>query len=79
VGTFVPQYERWRHGGWYVFNVHYPAGFTSCIERRSDGTFVLTEDKTQTPFKTRDSAARAAHVACEMLKAALVESEAPHE
>ena len=76
-----PQYETWRHGGWYVTNVHYPEGFTACV-MRSDGSnpdlpagFYLAENKTRTRFATRDAAARATHVACEMLKAASGQKE----
>lgn len=30
---FEPQYEPWRHGGWYVTNVRYPSGAVGCVSR----------------------------------------------
>jgi hypothetical protein len=26
-----PEFERWRHGGWYVTNVRYPSGACGCV------------------------------------------------
>lgn len=26
-----PSYDRWRHGGWYVTNIHYPSGACGCV------------------------------------------------
>lgn len=31
-GEFI--YSRWRHGGWYVDNVHYPSGAVGCVTRQ---------------------------------------------
>lgn len=70
--TWKPEYERWRHGGWYVSNVHYPAGFVACTYKNVVGDWVLVEDHTNTPFPSRDAAARAARVAAAMLEAAAV-------
>lgn len=28
---WIPQYSRWRHGGWYVDNVRYPSGACGCV------------------------------------------------
>jgi hypothetical protein len=28
-----PIYSPWRHGGWYVDNVHYPSGAVGCVSR----------------------------------------------
>jgi hypothetical protein len=30
---WAPQYDRWRHGGWYVTNVVYPSGAVGCVSR----------------------------------------------
>lgn len=27
------EYERWRHGGWYVHGVRYPSGACGCVSR----------------------------------------------
>lgn len=29
-----PSYSPWRHGGWYVDNVHYPSGAVGCVSRK---------------------------------------------
>lgn len=34
--NWTPQYERWRHGGWYVLNVRYPTGAVGCVSRNYD-------------------------------------------
>lgn len=26
-------YQSWRHGGWYVVNVHHPSGAVGCVSR----------------------------------------------
>ncbi len=31
--TWTPDYGRWRHGGWYVFNLHHPEGGCGCVSR----------------------------------------------
>ncbi|MFP3637678.1 hypothetical protein [Paraburkholderia sp. SIMBA_054] len=63
-----PSFSPWRHGGWYVHNVRYPAGSIGCVSnnyrdkkwrivcdpRRGD----LGEPGDHT-FKTRNAAARA--------------------
>ena len=61
-----PVYERWRHGGWYITNVSYPAGHVACTFEQ-DGKWYLVEDPTCTPFPSRDAAARSARVAAAML------------
>ncbi|WP_304350038.1 hypothetical protein [Comamonas testosteroni] len=33
---WTPAYERWRHGGWYVTNVLYPAGACGCVSNNYD-------------------------------------------
>lgn len=63
---WTPQYEPWRHGGWYVTNVSYPNGAVGCVSRNyRDRKWRIVcentgpgvpEDRT---FPTRDAAARA--------------------
>jgi hypothetical protein len=61
---WVPQYAKWRHGGWYVTNVRYPSGAVGCVSRnypdrkwriacdpRPDGHYYT--------YPNRDAAARA--------------------
>lgn len=28
-----PTYSHWRHGGWYVDNLHHPCGAVGCVSR----------------------------------------------
>jgi hypothetical protein len=28
------EYDRWRHGGWYVVNVRYSSGAVGCVSRQ---------------------------------------------
>lgn len=66
---FVPEYSRWRHGGWYVTNVSYPSGAVGCVtNNRGDGFWYIECDPTETRFTSRDAAARAEYVATEMVK-----------
>ena len=30
------EYDRWRHGGWYVTNLRYPSGAVGCVSRNYD-------------------------------------------
>jgi hypothetical protein len=32
-GPWVPQYESWRHGGWYVTNLRRVSGAVGCVSR----------------------------------------------
>ena len=62
--TFVPTYSHWRHGGWYVTNLHYPSGACGCVSRNyPDGLWRIACDprpfEEQPTFRTRDEAARA--------------------
>jgi hypothetical protein len=66
-------YSRWRHGGWYVDNVHYPSGAVGCVsrnygdrkwriacdERRRTGTNVPPSQVVDHTYRTRDEAATA--------------------
>ena len=58
--NWTPQYEKWRHGGWYVTNVRYASGACGCVSRNyEDGKWrIAWGDFTQT-FPSRDAAARA--------------------
>ncbi len=31
--AWTPEYEKWRHGGWYVRNVRYADGAIGCVSR----------------------------------------------
>lgn len=57
-------YARWRHGGWYVYEVRYPSGACGCVSRNyADGKWRIACDPrpfdSQPTFKNRDDAARA--------------------
>ena len=61
-----PQYETWRHGGYYVMNVRYPSGAVGCVSKNySDGKWRIvchpdSHNLELAPtFPSRDSAARA--------------------
>ena len=63
-----PSFSRWRHGGWYVTNVHYESGACGCISRNyPDGQWRIVCDDRRVnigepgdiTFKSRDAAARA--------------------
>ena len=58
---WTPEYEKWRHGGWYVTNVRYPSGACGCVSRNyPDRKWRITcgrpYDET---FPSRAAAARA--------------------
>jgi hypothetical protein len=58
------EYERWRHGGWYVVNVRYPSGAVGCVSRNyPDRKWRIACDprpfEERPTFHTRDEAARA--------------------
>lgn len=59
--TWTPQYERWRHGGWYVVNTRYPHGGCGCVSRNyQDGKWrIVCDAHSGLTFTTRDEAARA--------------------
>lgn len=63
---WVPLYERWRHGGWYVTNVRWPSGAAGCVSRNyADGKWRIVCDPrpfaTAPTFGSRDEAAHAEH------------------
>jgi hypothetical protein len=57
---WTPQYSPWRHGGWYVNNVHYPNGAIGCVSRNyPDRKWrIVCGDEDET-YPSRDAAARA--------------------
>ena len=61
--TWTPEYERWRHGGWYVMNVRYPSGAVGCVSRNypdKKWRIVCDERPGERPtYANRDAAARA--------------------
>lgn len=67
---WTPAYERWRHGGWYVTNVSYPSGAVGCVHNNhysGDKRWYIVADPSETPFPSRDAAARAERAALAML------------
>lgn len=65
---WAPQYDRWRHGGWYVVNVIYPGGAWGCVSNNyPDKKWRIVGDERRIElgeagdftFRSRDAAARA--------------------
>jgi hypothetical protein len=59
-----PEFEAWRHGGWYVVNLRYPSGAVGCVSRNySDGKWRIVCDprpfESRPTFKSRGAAALA--------------------
>lgn len=66
---WMPEYARWRHGGWYVTNVHYPNGAVGCVSNNyPDGRWRIVCDEAEITFPSRDAAARAEKVLVERLR-----------
>lgn len=62
--NWTPDYAPWRHGGWYVLNVHHPNGGCGCVSRDyPDRKWRIVCDPRpgshQRTYATRDAAARA--------------------
>lgn len=67
---FQPEYEPWRHGGWYVTNVRHVTGAVGCVSRRMVNAEGKADRKWRIvcdprpgdhTYKSRDEAARAEH------------------
>jgi Ni,Fe-hydrogenase I small subunit len=57
--AWKPEYERWRHGGWYVSNINYPQGCVGCVSNNyPDKKWRIVSDERFT-FSSRDDAAKA--------------------
>lgn len=59
---FEPEYEPWRHGGWYVSGVRHKNGGTGCVSRNHPDRkwrIVCDSRDGDHTYKTRDEAARA--------------------
>jgi hypothetical protein len=61
-----PEYEPWRHGGWYVTNICYPSGAVGCVSRNYPDRKWRIVDQNHVPgspedvtYKSRDEAAYA--------------------
>jgi hypothetical protein len=66
---WTPEYERWRHGGWYVTNVRYPSGAIGCVSNNyADKKWRVVNAPHNLTFPTRDAAARAEYLAAHVLK-----------
>lgn len=72
-----PSFSRWRHGGWYVTNVHYDSGACGCVSRNyTDGKWRIACDDRRVnigapgdiTYKSRDAAARAEYALAERSK-----------
>lgn len=64
MNNWTPEYERWRHGGWYVVNMHYPSGAVGCVSRNYPDRkwrIVCDRRQPQPTYQSRDEAARAEH------------------
>jgi hypothetical protein len=64
VAHFVPQYTRWRHGGWYFVNIRYPSGACGCVSQNyTDAKWRIVCDPREPgpTYPTRDAAACAEH------------------
>lgn len=67
--AFKPQYERWRHGGWYVTNVRYPSGAVGCVSNNyhdKKWRIACADDSLALTFSTRDDAAKAEYIMAAM-------------
>lgn len=66
--NWEPEYDKWRHGGWYVSNISYPSGAIGCVSNNyPDKKWRIVCDPSETPFQTRDAAARAERVVTVMM------------
>lgn len=55
-----PQYERWRHGGWYVSNITYPSGAIGCVSNNyPDKKWRIACGPQDLTFSSRNEAAYA--------------------
>lgn len=64
MNEWVPRYEPWRHGGWYVMNIRYPSGAVGCVSRNyPDRKWRIVDDPRPDghshTYPNRDAAARA--------------------
>lgn len=63
--NWTPEYDRWRHGGWYVTNLQHPAGGCGCVSRNyPDKKWRIVCDPRPNAheahtYRSRDDAARA--------------------
>lgn len=63
-----PEYERWRHGGWYVTNCTYPSGAIGCVSNNyPDKKWRIVSGTEDVTFPSRDAAAKAEYFAIQML------------
>lgn len=74
MADWTPMYERWRHGGWYVTNLHYPSGAVGCVSRNyPDHKWRIACDPRPDgyahTYPNRDAAARAEYALVQQLKA----------
>jgi hypothetical protein len=78
--TWKPEFERWRHGGWYVTNVRYPSGACGCVSNNyADKKWrIACHDREDLTFSSRHDAATAEMLFTITLHAAKREKENIH-
>jgi hypothetical protein len=61
MADFQPQFEQWRHGGWYVTNIRRASGAVGCVAKIADGKWAIAcgEEFGDLTFSTRSDAAKA--------------------
>lgn len=60
MSVWLPVYEPWRHGGWYVTNIRYQSGACGCVSRNyPDRKWRIVCAEGRGTFRTRDEAALA--------------------
>lgn len=65
---FQPEYERWRHGGWYVTNAVYPSGAVGCVSNNyPDKKWRIVCCPHSVTFSSRRDAACAEYLAITMM------------
>ena len=70
--NWKPEFERWRHGGWYVTDIRYPSGAYGCVSNNyADRKWrIACLDRQDLVFSTRHDAATAEMLFVETLHAA---------
>ena len=58
---WTPEYDSWRHGGWYVSNIRYPSGACGCVSRNYEDRKwrIVCSGSHDTTYATRNEAAHA--------------------
>ena len=62
MNAWKPEYEHWRHGGWYVTNTRHASGAVGCVSRNYPDhkwRIVCDDRPDDHTYPNRDAAARA--------------------